>query len=145
MGPAGGQIQRAQSAGNLNQPAPPQSTSPLSSSGVSVGVGNSASNQSQLPWPRMTPSDVQKYTKVFIEVDSDRDGKITGEQARNLFLSWRLPRGKSSSIFRLIFWHFSFLHISDLVDLKAVVFDSLVFLLYSIVMVGKVEPHTCCS
>lgn len=92
MGPAGGQIQRAQSAGNLNQPAPPQSTSPLSSSGVSVGVGNSASNQSQLPWPRMTPSDVQKYTKVFIEVDSDRDGKITGEQARNLFLSWRLPR-----------------------------------------------------
>lgn len=145
MGPAGGQIQRAQSAGNLNQPAPPQSTSPLSSSGVSVGVGNSASNQSQLPWPRMTPSDVQKYTKVFIEVDSDRDGKITGEQARNLFLSWRLPRGKSYSIFRLILWHFSFLHISDLVDLKAVVFDSLVFLLYSIVMVGKVEPHTCCS
>jgi len=29
-----------------------------------------------------------------MEVDSDKDGKITGEQARNLFLSWRLPRGK---------------------------------------------------
>ncbi|KAA8547600.1 hypothetical protein F0562_004029 [Nyssa sinensis] len=27
-----------------------------------------------------------------MEVDKDRDGKITGEQARNLFLSWRLPR-----------------------------------------------------
>ncbi|KNA06883.1 hypothetical protein SOVF_176960 [Spinacia oleracea] len=27
-----------------------------------------------------------------MEVDTDRDGKITGEQARNLFLSWRLPR-----------------------------------------------------
>lgn len=41
----------------------------------------------------MTQSEVQKYTKVFVQVDTDRDGKITGEQARNLFLSWRLPRG----------------------------------------------------
>jgi hypothetical protein len=46
----------------------------------------------------MKPSDVQKYTKVFMEVDTDRDGKITGEQARNLFLSWRLPRGKGFPI-----------------------------------------------
>ncbi|XAR73673.1 hypothetical protein NMG60_11007723 [Bertholletia excelsa] len=53
---------------------------------------SSASDQSQVPWPRMSQSDVQKYTKVFVEVDTDRDGKITGEQARNLFLSWRLPR-----------------------------------------------------
>ncbi|KAL8549990.1 hypothetical protein ACS0TY_008712 [Phlomoides rotata] len=51
-----------------------------------------ASRQSQPPWPKMTPSDVQKYSKVFVQVDTDRDGKITGEQARNLFLSWRLPR-----------------------------------------------------
>ncbi|KAL1162411.1 hypothetical protein V6Z11_A07G198400 [Gossypium hirsutum] len=40
----------------------------------------------------MTQSDIQKYTKVFVQVDADRDGKITGDQARNLFLSWRLPR-----------------------------------------------------
>ncbi|KAG0451555.1 hypothetical protein HPP92_026166 [Vanilla planifolia] len=40
----------------------------------------------------MSQTDIQKYTKVFIEVDKDRDGKITGEEARNLFLSWRLPR-----------------------------------------------------
>ncbi|CBI37735.3 unnamed protein product, partial [Vitis vinifera] len=53
---------------------------------------NTASSQSQLPWPRITQSDIQKYTKVFVAVDTDRDGKITGEQARNLFLSWRLPR-----------------------------------------------------
>ncbi|CAL9215807.1 unnamed protein product [Arabidopsis halleri] len=77
--------------------------------GSTVGVGISASNQlaqrpphpqpqlrpqvqSQPPWPKMTPADVQKYTKVFVQVDTDRDGKITGNQARNLFLSWRLPR-----------------------------------------------------
>ncbi|XP_018450817.2 uncharacterized protein LOC108822276 isoform X2 [Raphanus sativus] len=48
--------------------------------------------QSQAPWPRMTPADVQKYAKVFVQVDTDRDGKITGHQARNLFLSWKLPR-----------------------------------------------------
>jgi hypothetical protein len=59
--------------------------------GFSSGPGNSAP-QSQQPWPKMTPSSVQKYNKVFVEVDTDRDGKITGEQARNLFLSWRLPR-----------------------------------------------------
>ncbi|KAK4742262.1 hypothetical protein SAY87_000263 [Trapa incisa] len=50
------------------------------------------SSQSQMPWPKMTQTDVQKYMKVFVEVDTDNDGKITGEQARNLFLSWRLPR-----------------------------------------------------
>ncbi|KAL7104144.1 hypothetical protein ACP275_08G225500 [Erythranthe tilingii] len=58
-----------------------------------VGAGNLASAQPQPPWPRMTPSDVQKYSKVFVQVDTDRDGKITAEQARDLFLSWRLPQG----------------------------------------------------
>ncbi|KAI3797193.1 hypothetical protein L1987_32447 [Smallanthus sonchifolius] len=51
-----------------------------------------APNQSQPQWPKMTRAGVNKYMKVFMEVDSDRDGKITGEQARSLFLSWRLPR-----------------------------------------------------
>lgn len=49
--------------------------------------------QSKPPWPRMNHSDIQKYSKVFVQVDTDKDGRITGEQARNLFLSWRLPRG----------------------------------------------------
>ncbi|KAK1361596.1 putative calcium-binding protein [Heracleum sosnowskyi] len=39
----------------------------------------------------MTQAAVQKHNKVFGEVDTDRDGKITGEQARNLFLSLKLP------------------------------------------------------
>ncbi|KAK7311026.1 hypothetical protein RJT34_08883 [Clitoria ternatea] len=91
MLPANSQLQRAQSAPNTSQQKPPVSSSLLTSSGVSVGLGNTSSDNSQLSWPKMKPSDVQKYTKVFIEVDTDRDGKITGEQARNLFLSWRLP------------------------------------------------------
>lgn len=62
--------------------------------GVSLTADNSATGQSQVPWPKMTQTSVQKYMKVFVEVDTDRDGKITGEQARNLFLSWRLPRGR---------------------------------------------------
>lgn len=45
------------------------------------------------PWPRMNSNDVQRYTRVFSKVDTDHDGKITGEQARQLFLSWQLPRG----------------------------------------------------
>lgn len=44
-------------------------------------------------WPQMTQNDVVRYTKVFTQVDTDKDGKITGQQARQLFLSWQLPRG----------------------------------------------------
>ncbi|GKV44398.1 hypothetical protein SLE2022_174280 [Rubroshorea leprosula] len=93
MQSTGTQIQRTHSAFNLGQQFSAQGSPPITtSSGISVGVGNSASENSQMQWPKMKPSDVQKYTKVFMEVDTDRDGKITGEEARNLFLSWRLPR-----------------------------------------------------
>ncbi|KAG0589328.1 hypothetical protein KC19_1G013500 [Ceratodon purpureus] len=43
-------------------------------------------------WPKMTPSDMQRFVQVFSQMDTDHDGKITGEQARQLFLSWQLPR-----------------------------------------------------
>eukprot|EP01018_Ginkgo_biloba_P030108 Gb_27596 [translate_table: standard] len=80
-----------------NQADKPHSTSivPAFIDRHGPGVGAAASGpggNGQLPWPRMTQSDVQRYTRVFAEVDTDRDGKITGEQARDLFLSWRLPR-----------------------------------------------------
>ncbi|KAL9238074.1 hypothetical protein vseg_012549 [Gypsophila vaccaria] len=76
--PLGGQPQQAQTYLNPSQPVPQH-----------MGA---MTDPSQPPWPKMTISGIQKYTKVFMEVDTDRDGKITGEQARNLFLSWRLPR-----------------------------------------------------
>ena len=74
----------------------PSSVSVTSNSGVygydgrQVGAAAPASNP---PWPRMTPSDAQRFNHVFSQVDTDGDGKITGEQARQLFLSWQLPRG----------------------------------------------------
>ncbi|XP_027905267.1 epidermal growth factor receptor substrate 15 isoform X2 [Vigna unguiculata] len=88
--PANSQFQRPQSAPN-QQIKPQASSSPHTPSGMTGGVGNANSDNVQLSWPKMKPTDVQKYTKVFLEVDTDRDGKITGEQARSLFLSWRLP------------------------------------------------------
>ncbi|GFP82750.1 uncharacterized calcium-binding protein c800.10c [Phtheirospermum japonicum] len=75
-----------------NQQAPTQVSSSVLSAGVQAGVGISTSEQPQVPWPKMTRAGIQKYARVFMEVDSDRDGKITGDEARNLFLSWRLPR-----------------------------------------------------
>ncbi|GAA0183024.1 membrane traffic protein [Lithospermum erythrorhizon] len=57
-----------------------------------VIAGKAIPGQAQPPWPKMTRADVQKYSRVFFQVDTDRDGKITGLQARDLFLSWRLPR-----------------------------------------------------
>ncbi|OMO55687.1 hypothetical protein CCACVL1_27087 [Corchorus capsularis] len=93
--PVGGQYQSGHPTGKQNQQVTVQSNTASGSTGVPVGAGNFASGhstQSQSPWPKMTQSDIQKYTKVFVQVDTDRDGKITGEQARNLFLSWSLPR-----------------------------------------------------
>lgn len=91
--PVGPHLQQAQPAVKQNQHVPIQTPNMLNSRGLPVRLQDSASGQPQSPWPRMTPTDVQKYTRVFMEVDTDRDGKITGDQARNLFLSWRLPRG----------------------------------------------------
>ncbi|KAB2635985.1 actin cytoskeleton-regulatory complex protein pan1-like [Pyrus ussuriensis x Pyrus communis] len=46
-----------------------------SATGVSPGAGNSASSQSHMSWPRMTQTDVQKYTNIFVKVDTDSMGK----------------------------------------------------------------------
>jgi hypothetical protein len=95
-------LQQAQPVVKQNQQAPVQTHNMLSSPGLPVRLQDSASGQPQPPWPRMTQTDVQKYTRVFMEVDTDRDGKITGVQARNLFLSWRLPRGIFSTSFPFV-------------------------------------------
>ena len=81
--PTGAPVQSAwPSLPRPNQQAPTQNA-PLQSDGPSLPQ-----------WPKMTRAGINKYMKVFMEVDSDRDGKITGDQARSLFLSWILPRGK---------------------------------------------------
>ncbi|KAL8125426.1 uncharacterized protein LOC141720441 [Apium graveolens] len=69
-----------------------QQVSVQPSNAYPAGGKSPASGQPNVQWPKMTQAAVQKYSKVFVEVDTDRDGKISGEQARNLFLSWRLPR-----------------------------------------------------
>ena len=96
MQPLGGQPQRTQSLLSSSPHVSASSSASIVSPGISAGAGNSSDN-SQLSWPKMKPADIQNYTKVFMEVDTDRDGRITGEQARNLFLSWRLPRGNGFS------------------------------------------------
>ncbi|KAG6434872.1 hypothetical protein SASPL_106516 [Salvia splendens] len=75
-----------------NQQVPTQITSSGLTPGLQTGIENATSGTSQISWPKMTRASIQKYAKVFMEQDTDRDGKITGDQARNLFLSWRLPR-----------------------------------------------------
>ncbi|CAN1315645.1 Uncharacterized calcium-binding protein C800.10c [Linum perenne] len=84
-------LQRAQSLPTTGQQVSASSSAVPASPGTSVGLASTTDN-SQLLWPKMKAAEIQKYTKVFMEVDTDRDGKITGEQARTLFLSWRLPR-----------------------------------------------------
>ncbi|XP_063947068.1 uncharacterized protein LOC108218629 isoform X4 [Daucus carota subsp. sativus] len=87
-----GGISASQPVSKPNQQLPVQNNSSVGSSAMPAEMGNSASSQPQPSWPKMTRAGIQRYHKVFVEVDTDRDGRITGEQARNLFLSWRLPR-----------------------------------------------------
>lgn len=88
------QLQQTQSQVKQNQLDMKQSTLAMTLSSGPVGSISSTSTQPQFSWPKFTQSDIQSYLAIFIKVDKDRDGKITGEEARNLFLSWRLPRGR---------------------------------------------------
>ncbi|KAG5613615.1 hypothetical protein H5410_024896 [Solanum commersonii] len=88
----GNQQQVTPSVSKPNQQSSIQNILPVSSSGTPAGSVPPTPEQPQVPWPKMTRAGVQKYAKVFMEVDSDRDGKISGQQARDLFLNWRLPR-----------------------------------------------------
>ncbi|CAM6027510.1 unnamed protein product [Sphagnum balticum] len=67
----------------------------------SVAQGPGAQPFIGAPWPKMTQNDIQRYTRVFSKEDTDKDGKITGEQARELFLSWKLPRGVLKQVWDL--------------------------------------------
>ncbi|KAG6401094.1 hypothetical protein SASPL_137939 [Salvia splendens] len=88
--PPTAQAQKFQSAGQASQHASAHKP-PLFP--AAAGQHPPPAGQSKGPWPRITQSDIQKYGKVFVQVDTDRDGKISGGQAHNLFLSWKLPRG----------------------------------------------------
>ncbi|MQL96498.1 hypothetical protein Taro_029179 [Colocasia esculenta] len=83
------QLRGAQSLFNQNQTGIQNNLAPTPSV---VSVRAAGPSPSERPWPKFSPSDIQKYSRVFVEVDKDRDGKVTGEQARELFLSWKLPR-----------------------------------------------------
>uniref|UniRef100_A0A7I4ANT8 Uncharacterized protein n=1 Tax=Physcomitrium patens TaxID=3218 RepID=A0A7I4ANT8_PHYPA len=96
-------------------PSVPVSSRALGVAGVSqglpqngsMGIGAGAGPRSPgIPvmegsWPQMSVNDVQRYTRVFVKVDIDEDGKITGNQARELFLSWQLPRGVLKQVWDL--------------------------------------------
>ncbi|XP_042470527.1 epidermal growth factor receptor substrate 15-like 1 [Zingiber officinale] len=86
--PVGSQLQQTQLSVKQNQ-FDNLKTSPSLSAPNAAELANSALNQA---WPKISQADIKKYTNVFVNVDKDRDGKITGEQARSLFLSWKLPR-----------------------------------------------------
>lgn len=96
LGLGGSHLQQAESLNKQNQTEITQSILASTPSVASVGAIGPASRPSDRPWPKFSQSDILKYSKVFVEVDKDRDGKITGEEARTLFLSWKLPRGSDS-------------------------------------------------
>lgn len=92
----GGQYHTGHPTSKLNKQVTVQTNAVSGSTGFPAGPGNLASRestQSQPPLHKITQSDLQKYTKVFVQVDTDRDGTITGDQSCHLFLSWRLLRG----------------------------------------------------
>ncbi|XP_024382161.1 uncharacterized protein [Physcomitrium patens] len=79
----------------------PSGVSQTTDFGSGYGVRSLSGPGVTSPWPQMTSNDVQRYTRVFSEVDTDHDGKITGEQARQLFLGWQLPREVLKQVWNL--------------------------------------------
>lgn len=43
------------------------------------------SDNSELPWPRMNKSEVQNYATIFMDIDTNRDGSITRDEAHKNF------------------------------------------------------------
>ncbi|CAI5970863.1 unnamed protein product [Closterium sp. NIES-64] len=43
------------------------------------------------PWPRMGVAEAQRYAQVFVGIDADRDGKITGKEARKVLMASQVP------------------------------------------------------
>ena len=84
------QAQQFQAVGQASQHVSAHKPPPFP---AAAGQHPPAAGPSKGPWPRITQSDIQKYGKVFVQVDTDREGKISCGQAHNLFLSWKLPRG----------------------------------------------------
>jgi epidermal growth factor receptor substrate 15 len=83
--------------GHLQGSSQPQQTQSITKPSIPAQIAHGSSPGFSNPasqWPKVAQSDIQKYMKVFGDVDKDRDGKITGAEARTLFLSWRLPRGR---------------------------------------------------
>ncbi|MQM08065.1 hypothetical protein Taro_040916 [Colocasia esculenta] len=87
-----GQVQQSQSMVKQSPHEMVQSALSSTPSVPSVGTSVPGSSPSERAWPKFSQKDIQKYTRVFAEVDTDKDGKITGEEARQLFMSWKLPR-----------------------------------------------------
>jgi epidermal growth factor receptor substrate 15 len=83
--------------GPLQGSSQPQQTQSITKPSIPAQITHGSSPEVSNPasqWPKVAQFDIQKYMKVFGDVDKDRDGKITGAEARTLFLSWRLPRGR---------------------------------------------------
>ncbi|XP_024366464.1 uncharacterized protein [Physcomitrium patens] len=89
----------------FSAPAVPSMQGPPQNGLMGMGAGAGSRPHGVLTvgdsWPQMSASDVQRYTRVFTKVDTDKDGKITGNQARELFLSWNLPRGVLKQVWDL--------------------------------------------
>eukprot|EP00850_Spirogloea_muscicola_P014874 SM000110S18881 [mRNA] locus=s110:56750:62622:- [translate_table: standard] len=98
-----------QDAGYLSRPQanvqpvllPPTRAQPPQQQSFSPGAQPPTAATPGAAWPQMTVVEAQRYTRVFADVDTDRDGKISGEQARELFLSWGLPRGVLKQVWEL--------------------------------------------
>ncbi|XP_024524130.1 actin cytoskeleton-regulatory complex protein pan1 isoform X2 [Selaginella moellendorffii] len=89
-------------------PTPPPTPPPVQTFGQPVEVPSSPARPYAPPvqnihhtWPKMTQGDIERYSQAFASVDSDRDGKVRGDQARDVFLSWGLPRDVLKKIWDL--------------------------------------------
>eukprot|EP00899_Mesostigma_viride_P007541 jgi/Mesvir1/16789/Mv15159-RA.3 len=51
--------------------------------------------------PPVPPQELERYRGMFVNLDRDRDGKVSGVEARGLFLQWQLPKEALKQIWEL--------------------------------------------
>lgn len=71
-------------------PAVPSAAPVLASSGSASALTSSGSSSSLQPY-KIPPEELTQYSKLFDQVDTDRDGYITGDQAKPVLSLSNLP------------------------------------------------------
>eukprot|EP00884_Botryococcus_braunii_P008864 jgi/Botrbrau1/1797/Bobra.0217s0048.1 len=79
-----------------------QTVPPAASYQAAAGPGAALAVQPVAAFPPLQPADLQQYRLLFAQVDTNRDGLVTGAECYQTFLSWNLPKTVLKDIWAVV-------------------------------------------